>query len=63
MVATGMWFVNVLSWWTKAFLVDPPLRLLGMLLGIFAEWGFTLQTSIDAASFLKYPELSMKFAG
>ena len=38
MVATGNWALNVLYWWTKAFLLDPPLGLLGILLGIFADW-------------------------
>ena len=38
MVASGNWFLNVLYWYVKAFWVDPWLGLLGLLLGLFADW-------------------------
>ena len=63
MVQSGAWFENVFYWWVKAFLVDPPLFAIGMFLSIFGEWGFALQSNIDATGMLKYPDLNNVYAG
>ena len=62
MAQSGAWFENVLSWWFKAFFVDPPLYMLGVFLSIFGEFGFALQTNIDATTFLKYPQLTTEYS-
>ena len=62
MAQSGAWFENVLSWWFKAFWIDPALYALGVFLSIFGEFGFALQTNIDATTFLKYPQLTTEFS-
>ena len=57
MVKSDNWFVNIIYWWTKATLVDPPMGLLGLFLGIFGEWQFTLTAAIETIGIFKYPEL------
>ena len=57
MVATGNWALNVLYWWTNTFIVTPPLGLLGIVMGIFADWQFSLSTAIEMIGIFRYPDI------
>ena len=63
MVATGNWAQNVFFWFLKAYFVDPWLWPLGLLLGLFSDWSFTLGTAIETIGIFKYPDLTGAYNG
>ena len=58
MVETGNWATNVFYWYLKAYWIDPGLGLLGLVLGLFGTWQFSLTAAIEMIGAFAYPDLT-----